>query len=257
MEWNDQIFRYCERGSDPAFWAEPVNTASNAAFIVAALLAGRELFRKPAGDRGLAEGSLVGLLVLMGIGSFLFHTFATRWATYADTVPIGIFMVGYLAYALRRLLGFGWLWVGLGLAGFIAALKFAGEVQCGPGLLSVKAAAPAACLNGTLGYVPAFLAMLAIGVALVANGHPARRHFLLASIVFLVSMTLRAVDLETCDATRLAGHVFGSHFLWHILNATTLYLLATAAIRHGRSPASNTPGTKTPAADCTRTPGIA
>ena len=257
MEWNDQIFRYCERGSDPAFWAEPLNAATNAAFMIAALLAARELARQPAGQRGLAEGALAGLLVLMGIGSFLFHTFATRWATYADTVPIAIFMVAYLAYALRRFLGLGWPWVGLGLAGFIAALKFAGEVQCGPGLLSVKSAAPAACLNGTLGYVPAFLAMLMIAGALVANGHPARRHFVWASIVFLVSMTFRTVDLEICDVTRVAGHAFGTHFLWHLLNATTLYLLATAAIRHGRSPASKTPAAKTPAADCTKAPGIA
>ena len=234
MAWHDQIFRYCERGSNPAFWAEPLNAATNAAFIIAALLAARELIRKPAGARGGAETTLVGLLFLMGLGSFLFHTFATRWAAIADTAPIGIFMVAYLAYALRRFLGWGWLRVVVGLAGFVAALKFAGDVRCGSGLLAATSAASGACLNGTAGYVPAYLAMLGIAGALVAAGHPAWRHFVLASIVFLASMAFRTIDLEICDATRFAGHALGTHFLWHVLNAATLYILAIAAICHGR-----------------------
>ena len=45
MDWDARIFRYCERGGDAAFWAEPVNAATNAAFIIAALLALRELLR--------------------------------------------------------------------------------------------------------------------------------------------------------------------------------------------------------------------
>jgi hypothetical protein len=233
MDWHEKIYRYCERGSDPAFWAEPVNAVTNGAFIVAALFAARALMGKPAGTRGVAEGCLVALILAMGAGSFLFHTFATRWASLTDTAPIGIFMLAYLAYALRRLLGFDWVLVAAGLLAFIGALYLAGEAQCRPGHLPVTIAAHGACLNGTAGYVPALAALAAIAVALAARGHPAWRFLAAASAVFLASMTFRTVDWDVCDATLVAGHRVGTHFLWHLLNATTLYILVMAGIRHG------------------------
>lgn len=233
MDWNERIFRYCERGVDPAFWAEPLNAVTNGAFILAAIAVAIELRAKPAGQRGVAESILAALMFVMGIGSFLFHTYATAWASYADTGPIGIFMLSYLAYALRRFFGFGWILVLLGLAAFVAALKYAGGVQCQVTLISVTAAARGPCLNGTAGYVPAFLAMFAIAAALAIARHPAWRYLAVASVIFLASMTFRTLDWEICDQTQLYGHRLGTHFLWHLLNATTLYILALAAIRQG------------------------
>ncbi len=234
MDWNERIFRYCERGADPTFWAEPLNALTNWAFIIAALLAASQLARRPAGQRGVPEAILVTLMFAMGLGSFLFHTYATVWATYADTGPIGAFMLSYFAYALRRFFGLGWIWVGLGLAAFVWSLKFAGGVQCQPVMLSAVSAAHGACLNGTAGYVPAFLAMLAITAALAVTRHPAWRYLAGASVLFLASMTFRTLDWELCDQTQLYGHRLGTHFLWHLLNATTLYILALAAIRYGK-----------------------
>jgi hypothetical protein len=231
MGWQEQIFRYCERGEDAAFWAEPVNALTNAAFLIAASLAVWQLMRAP--RRGLAEALLIALVFVMGVGSFLFHTYATRWASYADTVPIGIFMLAYLAYALRRFLELGWAWVVVCLAIFGWTLQFAGKVQCGPGLLTVMEPARGACLNGTAGYVPAWIAMVAIAGLLAAWRHPAWRHLAIAAAVFLASMMFRTVDLEICHVARLSGRAIGTHFLWHILNATMLYILLLAAIRHG------------------------
>ena len=93
MDWGAKIYNYCERGGDPAFWAEPLNAVSNAAFIIAALFATREFFLRPSGQRGLAEAGLILLVYVIGIGNFLFHTYATRWASIADTAPIGLFML--------------------------------------------------------------------------------------------------------------------------------------------------------------------
>lgn len=234
MPWSDQIFRYCERGADPSFWAEPLNAATNAAFIVAGLAALAQIARKPAEVRSIAETLLALLVLVIGAGSFLFHTYATRWAAIADTGPIGLFMLAYLAYALRVLLRLSWLTTAAGIVLFIAALKFAGDIECRPGLLSVTAAARGPCLNGTAGYLPAFLAMFGIGLVLAVQRHPAWRTLLPAALVFLVSMVFRTVDLEVCALTRMLGKVRGTHFLWHLLNATMLYLLLAAAIRHGR-----------------------
>jgi hypothetical protein len=76
--------------------------------------------------------------------------------------------------------------------------------------------------------------MLGIGTALGFRRHPAARYLLGAGSVFFVSMAFRTVDLEICALTHLAGRALGTHFLWHLLNATTLYLLLLAAVRHGR-----------------------
>ena len=119
--WSDQVFRYCERAQDPSFWAEPLNAVSNVAFLA---VAGVVLGKLARPSRGSAVGHpvLVALLAVLvaaiGVGSFLFHTFATRWARTADVAPIGVFMVAYLVLALRAFLGWSWPAVVLGVAVF-------------------------------------------------------------------------------------------------------------------------------------------
>lgn len=236
MDWGAKIFNYCERGGDAAFWAEPLNAVSNAAFIIAALFATREFFSRPSGQRGLAEAGLILLVYVIGTGSFLFHTYATRWASIADTAPIGLFMLAYFAYALRRYLGLHWILVLLALGAFVASLQYAGTIECRPQLLPITAKASARCLNGTVAYAPAFIALALIAVVLAAVGHAAWKYLAAASVVFLASMTLRTLDFELCHLTHVAGHVTGTHFLWHVLNAVTLYLLLRAAVLYGRRP---------------------
>lgn len=236
MAWSDQIFRYCERGADPGFWAEPLNAVSNAAFILAAAAAASAVARQPREARAsMGPRLLIALVLVIGVGSFLFHTFATKWAGFADVIPIGIFMLAYLGYALRTYLGLGWVWTAIGLVLYMAALRYAGDVECRPGLIST-AATVKHCLNGTAGYAPALLAMLGIGGVLAVKGHTAGRYLLAAGGIFFVSMLFRTIDLEVCDLTRVGGHALGTHFLWHILNGTALYLLLRAAILSGRRP---------------------
>ena len=237
MSLGEKLFIYCERGQDPSFWAEPLNAVSNAAFLIAALVATRDYMAEPAGRRSPATALLVALTFVIGIGSFLFHTYATRWASLADTIPIAVFMLAYFAFALRRFLGLNWVLVAIGLAAFFLAIRYAGTIQCSYGeLLPITARRGARCLNGTVAYAPAFLALLGMGLVLAALRHAAARLLILASGVFLVSMTFRTLDIELCELTRIAGRVCGTHFLWHILNGLTLYILLRAAIRHG-SPA--------------------
>lgn len=233
MTWSTQVFRYCERGSDPSFWAEPLNAVSNGAFLIAAAAATVSLARQPRSEPAPGVMALIGLVFVIGIGSFLFHTFATRWSALADVIPIGVFMLAYLGYALRTYLKLNWVWTGVGLALFIGALQGADSIPCPPGL---RAATAGPCLNGTIGYVPAFLAMLGIGGVLRLKRHPAAPYLVLAGCVFLLSMVFRTVDLELCAITRVAGGAIGTHFLWHLLNATTLYLLLMAAVLHGIRP---------------------
>lgn len=224
--WNKQLFSYCERALDATFWAEPLNAWSNAAFWIAALAALTLWLRTPRPERMAIDLVLVALVFIIGVGSFLFHTFATRWAVLADVFPITIFMLVYLGCALKRFLGWNWLATSIGVALFFVTLQQAEKIHCGDG----------PCFNGSIGYVPAFLVLIVVGGALAIRRHPAARSLIAAGLIFAVSLGLRTVDRTICDATDiglLAGPL-GTHFIWHILNATLLYILMRAAILYGR-----------------------
>ncbi|MFY0610618.1 MAG: ceramidase domain-containing protein [Hyphomicrobiaceae bacterium] len=224
--WNKQLFSYCERALDPAFWAEPINAWSNAAFWIAALAALLLWLRMPRRERQAFDLVLVALVFIIGVGSFLFHTFATRWAVLADVFPITVFMLVYLGCALKRFLGWNWLGTSIGVALFFATLQQAEKIRCGDG----------PCFNGSIGYVPAFIVLLLVGGALAIRKHPAARSLIAAGLIFAVSLSLRTVDRTVCDATHvgLFESPLGTHFLWHVLNGTLLYILVRAAILHGR-----------------------
>lgn len=226
MTWTAEIFAYCERGRDATFWAEPLNAVSNFAFLIAAALALRAWLARPQNERGGVELALTALVAVIGIGSFLFHTFATRWASVADVAPIGIFMLYYLGYALRRFVGLGLIWVLAGLALFIAALWFSETARCGDG----------PCLNGSLGYIPALVVLAGIGGWLAVQRHPAGRPILIGAAVFALSLSLRTIDRQFCPYTVIvASRPLGTHFLWHMLNATLLGILLLTAIKYGRT----------------------
>ena len=154
MNWNAKIFSYCERGSDPSFWAEPLNALTNTAFILAAVAGFLLWASRPNNDRRFIDLLLILIVFVIGIGSFLFHTYATRWAAIADIAPIAIFMLIYFAYALNRYVELHWLPSLLLTGVFYIAFWQAGEIRCDGGR----------CLNGSLGYSPAFVAMLGMGV---------------------------------------------------------------------------------------------
>ncbi|MDX2154972.1 MAG: ceramidase domain-containing protein [Hyphomicrobiaceae bacterium] len=238
MSWTAQVFNYCERGFNASFWAEPFNAASNSAFLLASLAAAAALRRRPEGSRAerIWLWSLVALVAVIGVGSFLFHTFATRWALLADVIPITIFMVVYLAFALRHFLGLGWLPILLILPAFVATGSIAGELTCPKGrLVSAVEAAREPCFNGSLGYLPALIALSVIG-ALASRRQAHGRLLLVAAGIFTASVALRTLDRDICASTRFFGELRGTHALWHMLNGATLYVLLRAAIeRTGRS----------------------
>ncbi len=245
MGWGEKIFRYCERGQDPGFWAEPFNALSNAGFLIAAVLLWRRLSQSrlarmrqrsgidPAVGRHRREcnllKALIALVSCIGIGSFLFHTFATRWSRTADVAPIGIFMVLYLGMALRTFVGWDARTTMLAVAGFLGLTAAAATLACPAGLRSVTDFAREPCLKGTMGYVPALAALVLTG-AMVRQSPEAGRRLLFASGLFAAAMVLRWLDRDLCAATWLLGQVRGTHALWHLLNAGTVYVLVAAAI---------------------------
>lgn len=245
MSWQDQVFRYCERARDPAFWAEPFNAVSNAGFLLVAAWAVMRLARLDSDPRsGATRAALAGLVALtaaIGVGSFLFHTFATRWSRLADVLPIGLFMAGYLAFALRAFLEWSVAKIGAGLAAFFAASAVMASISCPVTLTSVTSFAREPCLKGTMGYVPA-LATLALVGGVLRRRHPAGRALLIAAGLFLVAMLLRWLDSKACSSIVILGRPRGTHALWHLVTATTLAVLLSAAFASVQSRPRAMPG---------------
>lgn len=222
--WHDKIYSYCERGGDGGFWAEPLNAWSNLAFHLAAVVAFAIWLTSSRSRRGPFELFLILLVFVIGTGSFLFHTLANRWSAIADVAPIGIFMLLYFAYTLKRFAGLGWLSTLIGLGVFSFVLWQAGQMRCGPTL----------CLNGSIAYLPAFAVLLLMGLWLAVARHPAWASFLAGAIVFAVSLTLRTFDKEWCRSTGFGEYgLVGTHIWWHILNALLLFILLRSAILFG------------------------
>lgn len=205
---------YCERLS-ASFWAEPLNAVSNAAFLLAALAA--FLLLRRSGRRALPVEILTGLVAIIGIGSFLFHTMPQRWTLLADVVPIQLFALGYFGLALNCFLGLRpW-------AAALGALAFLGACFA---LASGLAPLLPAGMRGSAGY--AGFALGLFGVALAAglrgDGESARR-LAVAGVVFSASLSFRSLDAAFC-----AQVPFGLHWAWHLLNGLLLFLLLRAAI---------------------------
>lgn len=227
---NTKIFAYCERGLDPSLLAEPVNAVTNAAFVIAGIASFHLIRQQAPRQRSVTQLVLASLVVLIGIGSFLFHTHATAWAAIADVAPIFAFMLLYFGVAMRSLLRLPLGWTILLTVGFAVFLWAAGKISCGPGGLVEFGGSGGRCLNGSVGYLPALLATTAIGGVLALKHHPAAHSLLIAGGIFAASLTFRSVDQAACAQTVIVGDPLGTHFLWHTLNAIMLFILMRAVI---------------------------
>lgn len=208
MDWSRPVDLYCER-TDPSFWAEPVNALTNAAFLIAAAVAFVQWRRAEPRDWPVLLP--IALTAAIGVGSFIFHTFATRGAALFDTVPIAIFIYAYLLLALRRFLHLPLL-VSLVLLAAFALLSYLESRIVPPGTL-----------NGSHAYLPAFAALIVCGW--LVRAEPSGKLMLSAAGVLALSLTFRSVDMAVCAVFPL-----GTHFLWHSLNGVVLYLLLHAAL---------------------------
>src|SRR5262245_9995721 len=213
-----RIALYCER-TDWSVWAEPLNAFTNVAFIVGAVL----ILNRSRGDRGQVPWDallLAALAVLVGVGSFLFHTFATVWGRWLDLAFIALFIYVFLARSLIRLAGLDWRGALIGL------LLCFGFERC------ASAVVPRDALGGSILYLPALLGLA--GLPLVAWRRHRAHRLAAAAGIFFSAIAVRTLDQPLCDAWPA-----GTHFIWHLLVAWVLYLAATATLEPRGAPAAN------------------
>jgi len=208
---------YCER-TDASYWSEPLNAVTNAAFLVAAWLAWRMAVR--AGDR--AAQVLAAIVGAIGVGSYLFHTHAQVWALLADVIPIQIFILAYLGVVTVRFFGVPW-WGGAAAAvAFVPASALVAR-----GIESV-----AGPLNGSTGYMPVPILIALYAVALRRRAPETAFGMAVGAGLLAVSLVFRTIDEAVCASVPV-----GTHFLWHLFNATMLWWMIRVLVRHGRAAA--------------------
>ncbi len=202
------VDQYCER-LGPGLLAEPLNAATNIAFFLAAWALWR-LGRRSTSLSG--DGCvLIALIVAIGIGSSLFHTFATTWAHWLDIIPILLFQLTFLWIYARRVMALGLVPAAAIVVVFLMLALYGRQF---PHLF-----------NRSLMYAPALFVMLGLGLY-----HWRRRPVHRFSLLGAAGMLFASIFFRTIDEAVCGHFPLGTHFLWHLLNAGVLYLCVLAVL---------------------------
>ncbi|MEN9434581.1 MAG: hypothetical protein RLZZ422_2170 [Pseudomonadota bacterium] len=226
MDRLEQLFKYCERGTDTSVWAEPLNAVTTSFLVLVGvwlwvLVRTQGLVYQ----RPTIQYVLALLVILIGLSSFGLHTQVTAVDFGLMMISTGVFGTLYLYLALTRFLQvkhrwalistfvFGILWTALTLI---------------PCLFNY-------CLPSTSLYVPPVVALMVVAQRLHQRNHPATR-WLGGSCVLLVSgLIFHGMDQPLCQGTLTeSGYYLGWHFLWHVLSGIALFVLVQAMIQFYR-----------------------
>lgn len=203
----DYLDSYCERAGNADIWAEPLNAVTNLAFLIAALMMVQRL-------KGISFKAAPDVYFLcftlgcIGVGSGLWHTYATPLTVILDVIPITIFINVYLGAFLWRGFGLTWWQVALALAGLQGLNARAG-----------MAFIPST-LHGTIMYLPTYATLCLITLLAYKRRDWFSTELLFIVVLWTCSLIFRTIDVPFCQRT-----VIGTHYLWHLANAVVLYKL--------------------------------
>ncbi|MBW6416631.1 ceramidase domain-containing protein [Celeribacter sp. PS-C1] len=206
--WNAQIDAYCER-TDFTFWSEPVNALTNAAFLIAALVIWPRARAYP------MARALVVVLFVIGLGSFAFHTTATRWGAMVDTLPILLFILLYIFAATRDYFGLE-TWKSV----LVTMLFFPYAAATVPLFSNLG-------LGSSAAYAPVPMLIFIYAILLRRRAPLTARGLAVGALILCLSIAMRWLDEPIC-----AGLPLGTHFLWHILNAMMLGWMIHVYLTH-------------------------
>ena len=199
---------YCER-CGPGLLAEPFNATTNLAYLVAAWAAWILARRLNAVSFGI--WGLILFSVMVGVGSGLFHTFATGWARVLDVVPILLFELLFVWLYARQVMEIRTELAAISAAAFLGLTLFGRQFP--------------QVLNSSLPYIPAFLVLLGFGLYHLRRQRHGQWLLIVAAGVFTLAIFFRSIDQAICPYFPV-----GTHFLWHLLTGCVFYLSMRALI---------------------------
>lgn len=211
LDWTRTIDAYCER-TGPEFWSEPFNAISNLAFVIAAGI----MWRRVRGEGLPLAVLLCALLAIIGVGSFLFHTYATVWASLADTLPILLFILVYVFTANLHFWRMRWPAALVCTALFIPYARIVT-----PWLAQIP------LFGRSAAYLPVPLLILAYALLLARRTPATAGGLALGAGLLILSLAARSADGPLCDAWPAGTHIF-----WHLLNAAMLGWMIEVYRRH-------------------------
>jgi len=200
---------YCERAGSLMPLAEPVNFLTNAAFLIAAYFAYNIYKEKRISFKfGWDYLALIILLALIGIGSGVWHFVPDGTTLLFDVIPILIFINLFFLSLLIRIFGMNWwqtlfLWLVFQGLGYVFEVNFDRDA-----------------LGGTIMYIPTYLTLLFIAIALHIKESKMKKYVITAAVFWTFSLILRTFDMQICSIFPI-----GTHFAWHLLNSIVLYQL--------------------------------
>jgi hypothetical protein len=200
---------YCER-TGPGVWNEPFNATSNLVFFLVAWL----VWRRARQSGPVSPSLLIPILltVAIGVGSFLFHTLATRWAMALDVLPILLFKLAFLWTYGREVLHWNLRTVaGIGIG--LLAVSLIG--------LQYKH-----LLNGSLLYLPGCLLLVGLGAVHLQRNFAEPWSLLVGSGWLLAGIVFRTIDRSFCTISMGQG----THWLWHLSSGCVIYYALTCLI---------------------------
>ena len=199
---------YCER-TGLGLLGEPLNSFSNASFLIAAWAAWRLARRQDKLTAGVKILVILGYLV--GIGSVLWHTYPTSTTLILDVVPIVLFIMWYIWLYTRQVIGARTYLAAAYVVLFVLATYIGGSFSD--------------VLHGAPVYAPGLLVVLLLGTFHAINGKPERYLLLATAGVYFAALFFRTIDQEVC-----ARWPIGTHFLWHSLIGLVTYLAMRSLI---------------------------
>lgn len=188
--------------------AEPLNLVSNFSFIFAAIVHIRQYLDPNMGNKRPHKYLYLYLIILVftiGVGSSLFHSFATRWAMLADVIPIGVYLVSYLPIYMM-------------VCGDFKPQHTVMLISYFAIVTLIGAQVPSTLANGSQNYFGALITLASLGVLSKIREHTGYFFLLKASGILCFSLFFRAIDEFICPILPM-----GTHFLWHLCNGLVLY----------------------------------
>jgi len=199
--YSQSTTEYCERVGNN-FYSEPANALSNIAFFFFAFLT-YSLLKKHK-IKSSSYWFLFSLIILIGTGSTLWHSFRNPFTGALDAVPIYIFLLSFLYLLIRKL----------------TSKKYTPLILVSAFLLSQVVASFAFpdFLNGSIRYFVSAATFLTSFYWLYKKQGFINKSLLTSLIVFSVAILFRSIDNSVCSQFQL-----GTHFLWHIFTSMAAY----------------------------------
>lgn len=197
---------YCEAPLYGEFF-QPLNTISNATYIIAVVLFYIQLRKVNGIDTRFRI--LATMLLTFGFGSAAWHSFPNFWTWTLDVFPVYAFFL-YVSYFIHIEVlptpKVGQLWFVIFLV-WTAVMTFLLRV----GLNDM--------LNGAEAFIAQISYLLVLSLYAKWKSNPLAKLIFILSGVFLVQLFFRQNDMALC-------HVWphGLHFLWHTAGAISIYL---------------------------------